>query len=105
LVELETLGINRVLTSGQQTTALNGAPLIRKLTDQSKSIKVLAGAGINAQNARQLIDQTGVLEIHASASVRSTDEHINGDIVFGSQRRITCANKVRSIKDSISDLR
>ncbi len=102
LHELETLGFHRVLTSGQQTTALTGAELIRKLTHQSASLKVLAGAGIHAGNVRQLIEQTGVQEIHASASVLAGDEQRRGDICFGSQRRITCAEKVRAIRDALA---
>ena len=101
--ELETLGINRVLTSGQQATALAGARLIRKLTEQSASLKVLAGAGINAESAWQLVEQTGVQELHASASVPASDEQTHGDLSFGSQRRITCPDKVRAIKAAMTN--
>ncbi|MCL4117830.1 UNVERIFIED_CONTAM: hypothetical protein GTU68_065575 [Idotea baltica] len=100
---LETMGFDRVLTSGQRATAFKGASLIRKLTQQASSIKILAGAGINAENAQQLIDQTGVQEIHASASVLAMNEQSNGEISFGSQSRITCADKVRSIKNAIAN--
>ena len=102
LADLESLGITRVLTSGQQATALAGARLIRKLTDQTGSLKVLAGAGVNAENAGQLVDQTSVKEIHASASVPATDEQTHREISFGSQRRLTCASKVRAIKDAVT---
>lgn len=102
LGELETLGINRVLTSGQQETALAGARLIRSLTQQAGSLNVLAGAGVNAENAVELVDQTGVQEIHASASVAATDEQSHGEISFGAQRRLTCASKVRAIKDAVA---
>jgi copper homeostasis protein len=104
LDELETLGIHRVLTSGQQSTALAGARLIRRLIDHSATIKVLAGAGIDAESARELVAQTGVQEIHASASVLANDQQTHGHVSFGSQRRITCAEKVRSIKDAIAKL-
>lgn len=102
LDELETLGFTRVLTSGQRTTAFSGARLIRELTDRASSLTVLAGAGVNAENARQLVELTGVREIHASASVLAKDEQAHGDISFGSQRRITCPIKVRAIKDAMT---
>ncbi|APZ95911.1 copper homeostasis protein CutC [Fuerstiella marisgermanici] len=102
LHQLESLGINRVLTSGQQSTALAGAGLIRELTDQASSLTVMAGAGVTAENARQVVEQTGVQEIHASASGLATDEQSQGEICFGTQRRITCAEKVRAIKDAVS---
>ncbi len=104
LDELEALGINRVLTSGQRTTAFAGARLIRELTDRATSLTVLAGAGVSAENARQLVELTGVREIDASASVLATDEQAHGDICFGSQRRITCSIKVRAIKDAIAKM-
>jgi len=102
LSELESLGFNRVLTSGQQSNALTGAKLIRELTDQAVSIKVIAGSGVDAKNARQLVEQTGVREIHASASVHAADEQAKDPISFGSQRRVTCANRVRAIKNAVA---
>lgn len=102
LDELDALGFDRVLTSGQQTTALEGAGLIRELTDRRTSIHVLAGGGISEANARQLVELTGVREIHASASVFAHDEQAHEAISFGSQRRITCAKKVRAIRDAVA---
>ncbi len=83
-------------------TALTGAQLIRELTDEASSLTVMAGAGVTAKNACQLVEQTGVKEIHASASVLARDEQSQGEISFGSQRRITCAKKVRAIKDAVT---
>ncbi|TWU09821.1 copper homeostasis protein CutC [Allorhodopirellula heiligendammensis] len=104
LRELELLGIDRVLTSGQRATALAGAPLIRRLTERAVALSVLAGAGVNAENARQLVELTGVREIHASASVVARGEQAHDEIAFGSQRRITCSDRVRAIKDAIRNL-
>lgn len=102
LDELDALGFNRVLTSGQQVTALAGTGFIRQLTDRKTSLQVLAGSGINPANARHVVELTGVREIHASASVIANDEQSHGTVSFGSQRRITCSKKVRAIKDAVT---
>lgn len=62
------LGVQRLLTSGQQPTALEGAALIKQLISQAgKQLTILPGSGINASNAAQLIEQTGATELHFSA--------------------------------------
>ncbi len=104
LGELEEIGVNRVLTSGQESTAIGGARLIRQLTEQATSLTVLAGGGVNAENARQVVHQTGVKEIHASASVLADDGQSRGGIAFGSQRRVTCAASVRTMKDAMAKI-
>ena len=59
-------GAVRVLTSGQQPTAEAGAPVLRGLVKQSAGrIEIMAGAGVNAQNAG-LLRETGVDALHLS---------------------------------------
>src|ERR1035438_8985109 len=51
LDKLIDLGFTRVLTSGQQKTALEGSELIRGLGDRARGrIEVLPGAGVRAHN-------------------------------------------------------
>jgi copper homeostasis protein len=62
------LGCERVLTSGAQTSALEGAALIRDLVASAAGrITVMPGAGITAQNIATLATFTGARELHASA--------------------------------------
>lgn len=69
LEQLIRLGCRRVLTSGQQPTALQGVSLLRQLTDLAGDrLIVLPGGGVNKANARQIIDLTGTCEIHGSCS-------------------------------------
>jgi copper homeostasis protein len=64
------LQVDRLLTSGQAATALEGASLIRKLVQRTGDhLTVMAGAGIQPQQIARLVQSTGVREIHASASV------------------------------------
>lgn len=62
------LGCSRVLTSGAAASAYEGREMLRKLEEQSSGrIIILAGGGVNPKNARQILDSTGVKEMHASA--------------------------------------
>ena len=62
---LARLGVRRVLTSGGATTALEGAEGIRRLVRHADGrVTIVAGGGINESNARQVVEATGVREIH-----------------------------------------
>ena len=68
LNELMEIGVQRVLTSGQESTALRGLELIQKLKSQAKNrITILPGGGINLENALQF-KEAGFNEIHCSLS-------------------------------------
>ena len=69
LESLIRLGVERVLTSGGATTAPEGVHEIRRLVIQAKGrIEILPGGGVTAENVIQLVQQTGVREIHFSAN-------------------------------------
>lgn len=69
LEQLIDLGCQRVLTSGQQSTAEQGLDLLRTLCTQAhRRIIVMPGGGVNASNARHILDHLDTNEIHASAS-------------------------------------
>ncbi|MFE9577598.1 copper homeostasis protein CutC [Nocardia sp. NPDC006044] len=60
-------GFARVLTSGRQRSALEGATVIRDLVRQAAgSIEVMAGGGIWPSNVGEVIDATGVSAVHAA---------------------------------------
>lgn len=60
------LGVDRILTSGGATSALAGADSIRALVDHARDrIIVMAGGGVRSHNARELVQRTGVRELHA----------------------------------------
>ncbi|MGV3642134.1 MAG: copper homeostasis protein CutC [Adhaeribacter sp.] len=69
LEELIALKIDRLLTSGQQASAPEGAGLIAQLVQQAAGrISILPGAGINETNVEQLLQETGAREVHMSLS-------------------------------------
>lgn len=88
LEQLIELGFDRVLTSGQQPTALEGIKLLRDLHKQADGrIIILAGCGVNESNILQIQNATGVDEFHFSARtpVRSRMQYINSDVYMGAK--------------------
>ena len=70
------VGVDRLLTSGQQPTAALGIPLLRSLVEQADSrLTIMPGAGIDAQNIRDIAISVGATAYHGSCkgSTSSTD--------------------------------
>lgn len=64
---LAALGIERVLTSGGAPDAFAGRSALRTLVDHAgERIVVLAGGGVRAHNAREIVAASGVVELHSS---------------------------------------
>jgi copper homeostasis protein len=89
LASLETLksvGVSHVLTSGGEQTALEGRAMVAKLVRAAQGkLAVMAGSGIQEHNVRQLIEETGVREIHVSLNGKeeSPMRHRNDRIAMG----------------------
>lgn len=65
LVELK---VDRVLTSGQQTTAEKGIPLLKELVKQANNrIIIMPGCSIRPENIQRIAEETGAKEFHTSA--------------------------------------
>jgi copper homeostasis protein len=78
LDQLLSLNIDRLLTSGQQETALQGISLIKQLQECAGSkLIIMPGSGINPENVLDIVSQTGVQEVHASVRSR-----VEGGMVF-----------------------
>ena len=66
LEQLIEIGVSRILTSGGAATALEGVDAIAALVAQARGrITIIAGGSIRHHNARDVIEKTGVGEIHA----------------------------------------
>jgi copper homeostasis protein len=67
LNQLIELGVDRVLTSGGAATALAGVENLRKLQELSEGrIEILPGAGVGPENAIEILQRTGCLQLHGS---------------------------------------
>ena len=106
LLELTQLGVDRVLTSGGKPSVEAGiqtlAGLIRK---GGSSIKVLAGGGITLENVTDIVEQTGVDEIHALSSVSTPLVLSSSDPnSFHSGGMVADASKVRRMVEILQRL-
>lgn len=62
------LGVDRVLTSGQEATVLEGLPLIAELVQRAGGrIIVMPGGGITSRNAGRIVQAANPAEIHFAA--------------------------------------
>jgi copper homeostasis protein len=102
LEALLTLGVDRILTSGQQLRAEMGIPLLKNLVQLAKGrISILPAAGINASNAKRIWMETGVTELHFSAF--ETLEFPESKIPAGKleTRTQTSAKKIQAVLESL----
>ena len=68
LATLIELGVDRVLTSGQEASVLEGLPLIVELTKRAGDrIVIMPGGGITARNVERIIAAARPREIHFAA--------------------------------------
>ena len=84
---LVAMGVDRVLTSGQAATALEGAAVIAALVRRAGGrIVILPGGGVNEDNVRQVVAETGASEVHVrgTSPMRSPMAHRNPRVSFRS---------------------
>jgi copper homeostasis protein len=74
LEDIIEIGCDRILTSGQKNTAIEGIEYIKNLVKQAKGrIEIMAGSGVNADNVQMLL-HTGVNALHLTGkSIRNSE--------------------------------
>jgi copper homeostasis protein len=113
LEDLIEIGVDRVLTSGQQADAMSGAETIKRLIDAAGDrIVVMACGGIDETNAAQVVAATGVSELHFTAfdELPSEMDFKNESVAMGSDdapseylRRVTSAEKVSATRAAANE--
>lgn len=72
--QLIDLGVDRVLTSGLRQKAPEGMEIIKELQRRfGDQIEILAGSGVNAANACELMERTGIRQVHSSCKAWCAD--------------------------------
>jgi copper homeostasis protein len=108
LEDLMELGIDRVLTSGQADSALDGAKLIRELLRKGRRrIIVMPGHGIKEHNLKEVVRETAAEEYHMylTKQTKSTMKFIRDDVKMGKpelseyEHTVVSAEKIRKAKD------
>lgn len=111
LEDIISLGCDRILTSGQAQTALEGKENLAELVKQADGrIIILAGAGVSQSNAAEILNASGTGEIHASArtSVDSGMKFRHSGVSMGTpgsdeySRKTTSADIVKQIVSQIN---
>ncbi|MEZ5059326.1 MAG: copper homeostasis protein CutC [Saprospiraceae bacterium] len=83
LEQLISLGCNRILTSGQQKTALEGIPLLKKLQSQAADrLTILVAGSVRPTNLPTLLQHPEFKEFH-SAARPSPSERVKAEWVEG----------------------
>ena len=86
LADLKQMGVDRILTSGQRPSAMEGRFLLEELVRAAGSdIIIMPGVGVDASNVRQLADETGAREFHvlAETAVQSPMQYKNPHVFMG----------------------
>ena len=87
-------GVTRVMSSGQQNTAMAGAETLADMIQKfGNQIEILPASGINAGNVAELVKKTGAAQIHGSFSKPQSDPgYDSGPIRFATNDQIRAAD-------------
>ncbi len=68
--DIISIGCERILTSGQRPTAMEGAALINELVREADDrIIIMPGSGVRSSNIAALVEKTDASEYHTSARI------------------------------------
>lgn len=89
LDDLIELGVDRILTTGQEATLIEGAELIRVLMDQARDRVIIMPGGATERTIRKVVAQTGARELHlvAPMSLDSEMRFRNPRVFMGGELR------------------
>jgi copper homeostasis protein len=99
-------GCERILTSGQQPTAIEGASLINELIKQADNrIIIMPGSGIRASNIIDIAQQTNAEEFHTSARIfqESKMQYINQNMKDGTSNVNADQKEIEQIIHSLQN--
>ncbi len=102
------LGFTRILTSGQEASATQGAALIAELIERANDrIEILPAGGINASTAANIIAKTGCDQLHGSLRGRRHDASVSArpQISFGSAAAVPEDQYDATSEEAVSGLK
>jgi copper homeostasis protein len=105
-------GADRVLTSGGEADAMQGVSRLAHLHQMARGrIRIMAGGGIRENNVRDLVQQTGVRDVHTSLNSSGGNPASNGNSLasVGSasadyERFLVREEDVRGIHEALATL-
>jgi len=105
LEEIIACGCQRILTSGQYPTVMEGKELIKKLIDQANErIIIIPGSGLKSSNVVEIKEYTGAVEFHTSARkiIPSPTQFINEKIKEDFSKDFIDETEIKKIKALIN---
>lgn len=110
LEDLCQTGADRLLTSGGERDAMHGINNICKIVELSDArIKIMAGGGITAKNAGEILGRTGVKEIHVGLGTPVESPMLYRPRISLNKMREECLRtevleeRVRELKHAVAD--
>lgn len=99
---LITLDIDRILTSGFQSSAIKGQKMITYLQNAyGESVEIMAGRNIDVKNVKKLIDYTGICQIQCECRELMESHNIkdihNGDEYYDRPTSVVYKKKVEEL--------
>jgi copper homeostasis protein len=106
LEDIKSMGISRILTSGQKEKAEDGMELLRELAKNAGTgLRIMAGSGIDESNIRALALGTGLHSFHASLREIAGERSPAGrKAVLDSHYQLTKEERVRALIKLMGDL-
>lgn len=114
LEDVISIGADRILTSGGEPSATKGIASLASLVKAAAGrITILAAGGINHINAREVVEKTGVSEVHAglrsviSGRMQQSNKKISPGVagMDESQRFVVKQEDVQKLSDALKSVR
>jgi copper homeostasis protein len=113
LEELVELGVDRILTSGQAYSVLEGLDMIAELVRSAQDRVIILPGGGAERNVKKVVEYCGVNELHVIGPklIESKMEHRSQQIFMGGELRypefswlVTDPEKIKSLRSSLKQL-
>ena len=114
LEQLISLSADRLLTSGQKPSVVEGLDLISELNQRANGrIIIMPGCGIDADNVQKIVRESKVEEVHLAVpeEVSSLMTHRNPTVFMGGtlrppeySRPLTSPTAVKAVRSNASDI-
>lgn len=87
---LQRIGVDRLLSSGQTASVLDGLDLLAELVQRAgEDLVIMPGCGVTPRNALRVVEATGARELHVvgTEATESPMRHRNPDCFMGTEQR------------------
>jgi copper homeostasis protein len=110
LDQLMQLGVDRVLTTGQEATLLEGLDMVADLVRKAGDHIVIMAGGVTERTVARVVAQSGVKEVHmlGTVNVESPMQYRNTHVFMGGElrppeftRAVTSADRIRAVRQAL----